>query len=94
MAPLQQLDAAALRAAVHGAGGPTSLRKVLAPLSPRRLRPTGGPDEPPPWLDCDTPADLARARAAAGTPEPIPSTPRPAPAQPSVWPLFRSPGEG
>jgi molybdenum cofactor guanylyltransferase len=91
---------AALRNAVSGARGPTSLRKVLAPLSARRLRPTVLPGQPPPWLDCDTPADLARARAAAGTPEPAPPAPRPAPApapapaQPSVWPLFRSPGEG
>ena len=87
---------AALRAAVGRASGPTSLRKVLAPLSPRRLRPVVEPGQPPPWLDCDTPADLARARAAAGTPEPTPPVPRPAPepAQPSVWPLFRSPGEG
>jgi molybdopterin-guanine dinucleotide biosynthesis protein A len=86
----------AVRAAVRGASGPTSLRKVLAPLSPRRLRPAVAPGEPAPWLDCDTPADLARARAAAGTPEPGPPAPRPAPApaQPSVWPLFRSPGEG
>jgi molybdenum cofactor guanylyltransferase len=85
---------AALRTAVSGASGPTSLRKVLAPLSPRRLRPTVDPGQPPPWLDCDTPADLARARAAAGTPEPPAPRPAPAPAQPSVWPLFRSPGEG
>ena len=89
---------AALRAAVGAASGPTSLRKVLAPLSPRRLRPAVEPGRPPPWLDCDTPADLARARAAAGTPDPAPAPPppRPAPppAEPSVWPLFRSPGEG
>jgi hypothetical protein len=86
----------ALRGAVGGASGPTSLRRVLAPLSPQRLRPAAEPGQPPPWLDCDTPADLARARAAAGTPEearPAPP-PRPAPPQPSVWPLFRSPGEG
>jgi len=98
---------AALRSAVSGAHGPTSLRKVLAPLSPRRLRPTVDAGQPPPWLDCDTPADLARARAAAGAPEHAPQarepTPEPVPppvqpsqpsSQPSVWPLFRSPGEG
>ncbi len=96
---------AALRAAVAGASGPTSLRKVLAPLSPRRLRPSVEPGRPPPWLDCDTPADLARARSAAGDPEPArptppppppppPPRPAPTPAEPSVWPLFRSPGEG
>jgi molybdopterin-guanine dinucleotide biosynthesis protein A len=93
---------AALHAAVSGTSGPTSLRKVLAPLSPLRLRPAVEAGQPPPWLDCDTPADLARARAAAGAPEPAParrSAPSPAPApaptaEPSVWPLFRSPGEG
>ena len=94
----------ALRRAVAGASGPTSLRKVLAPLSPGRLRPAVEPGQPPPWLDCDTPADLARARAAAGeptAPAAAPPVPRPAPqpasqpaAEPSVWPLFRSPGEG
>ncbi len=92
----------ALRTAVSGSSGPTSLRKVLAPLSPQRLRPAVEPGQPPPWLDCDTPADLARARAAAGTPEPPPPKPPPAPpprpapqpVEPSVWPLFRSPGEG
>ena len=94
-----------LRAAVDGATGPTSLRKVLAPLSPERLRPAAEPGQPPPWLDCDTPADLARARAAAGDPVPSPPAPTPAPPpqprpapepapEPSVWPLFRSPGEG
>lgn len=86
----------ALRAAASGATGPTSLRRVLAPLAPARLRPTVAPGQPPPWLDCDTPADLSRARAAAGTPEPAPSPRQPPapPAEPSVWPLFRSPGEG
>ena len=56
---------AALRAAVADAARPTSMRKVLAPLAVRRLRPEVGPGQPPPWTDCDTPADLARARAAA-----------------------------
>ena len=55
----------ALRAALPGTGGPTSLRRVLAPLSVDRIRPTVPPGTPPPWLDCDTPADLARARAVA-----------------------------
>ena len=52
-----------LRAAVAGAGGPTSLRSVLAPLAVRRYRPPVPPGGPAPWTDCDTPADLARARA-------------------------------
>ncbi|MDT0274970.1 molybdenum cofactor guanylyltransferase [Blastococcus goldschmidtiae] len=56
---------AALRAALPGDGGPTSLRRVLAPLTVDRLRPAVTPGAPPPWLDCDTPADLARAREVA-----------------------------
>jgi molybdopterin-guanine dinucleotide biosynthesis protein A len=55
----------ALRAAMPEAGGPTSLRKVMSPLAVRRLRPDVPPGQPPPWTDCDTPAELARARAAA-----------------------------
>jgi len=55
----------ALRAAVSAEGAPTSLRRVLAPLAADRLRPAVPPGTPPPWLDCDTPADLARARAVA-----------------------------
>jgi molybdopterin-guanine dinucleotide biosynthesis protein A len=57
---------AALRAAVADTSGPTSLRKVLAPLAVRRLRPAVPPGAPPPWMDCDTPGDLARARQLAG----------------------------
>jgi molybdopterin-guanine dinucleotide biosynthesis protein A len=56
---------AALRDAVAGVRGPTSVRKVLAPLAVRRLHPVLQPGQPPPWTDCDTPADLTRARAAA-----------------------------
>ncbi len=55
----------ALRGALPPAGGPASLRRVLAPLAADRLRPRVPPGTPPPWLDCDTPADLARARAVA-----------------------------
>ncbi|MGY1630271.1 molybdenum cofactor guanylyltransferase [Geodermatophilus sp. SYSU D01186] len=55
----------ALRAAVADVSGPTSVRKVLAPLAVRRLHPPVQPGQPPPWTDCDTPADLAKARAAA-----------------------------
>jgi len=81
---------AALRSAVAGSSGPTSMRRVLAPLSVRRVRPAEVPGQPPPWLDCDTPADLARARAAAGRP---PALPRPAPPAPppSLVPRFLSP---
>lgn len=55
----------ALRAAVSGAREPTSMRRVLAGLAVRRVRPAAVPGQPPPWLDCDTPADLARARRLA-----------------------------
>ncbi len=49
-----------LRGAVAGYLG-DSLRGVLAPLHPVQvtLPADGGP---PPWLDCDTPSDLAAAR--------------------------------
>jgi len=56
---------AALRAATTGARPHAPLRGLLAPLAVRRYRPVGSPDRPPPWTDCDTPAELARARAAA-----------------------------
>lgn len=55
----------ALRAALAPAGGPASLRRLLAGLTVDRLHPSVPPGAPPPWLDCDTPADLARARAVA-----------------------------
>jgi molybdenum cofactor guanylyltransferase len=57
---------AALRAALAGADGPVPVRRVLAGLSVTRWSPPVRPGTPPPWVDCDTPADLARARAAAG----------------------------
>jgi molybdenum cofactor guanylyltransferase len=55
----------ALRGVVPPADGPTSLRRVFAPLAVRRFRPRLDPGQPPPWLDCDTPADLERARLLA-----------------------------
>ena len=54
-----------LRAAVAGVAGPVPLRRVLAPMTAQRFRPRVDPGTPPPWLDCDTPADLARARRLA-----------------------------
>jgi molybdopterin-guanine dinucleotide biosynthesis protein A len=57
---------AVLRAATTGVRPHTPLRAVLAPLAVRRYRPPVTPGVPPPWTDCDTPAELARARAAAG----------------------------
>jgi len=57
---------AALRTAVADVAGPTSLRRVLAPLTVGRWQPEPRPGEAPPWTDCDTPADLVRARLLAG----------------------------
>jgi molybdopterin-guanine dinucleotide biosynthesis protein A len=56
-----------LRTAVRAPGGPTSMRRALAGLSVDRWRPPVPDGAPPPWLDCDTPADLARARQIAGS---------------------------
>ena len=56
---------APLRAALAGYPG-ASLRGLLAPLDPVRVRPPAGA-EPPPWYDCDTAQDLARARAIGTT---------------------------
>jgi molybdenum cofactor guanylyltransferase len=39
-----------------------SLRGLLGPLAPALVTLTRPPGEPPPWLDCDTPEDLRRAR--------------------------------
>ena len=80
---------APLRAAVAASGAPTSLRRVMAPLTVGRHRPVAEPGTPPPWTDCDTPADLTRARAAAAGP-PEPAAPAP---PPSLIPRFQSPGE-
>jgi molybdopterin-guanine dinucleotide biosynthesis protein A len=82
----------ALRGALTGTTGPTSMRKVLAPLAVRRVRPQVPQGQPPPWLDCDTPADLARARAAAGEPPP-PPTGRSRPSGSSLLPRFTEPPE-
>ncbi|MGY1744568.1 molybdenum cofactor guanylyltransferase [Blastococcus sp. SYSU D00695] len=57
---------AALRTALAGAAAHAPVRRVLAGLAVARWRPPPEPGVPPPWTDCDTPADLARARAAAG----------------------------
>lgn len=53
---------APLRAAVAVAAGHSPLRRVLGSLAVRRIRPVVPPGTAPPWMDCDTPADLARAR--------------------------------
>ncbi|GAA4726118.1 molybdenum cofactor guanylyltransferase [Modestobacter marinus] len=57
---------AALRAAVRDPRPHTPLRAVLAGLTVGRHRPDARPGRPAPWTDCDTPADLARARAVPG----------------------------
>ncbi len=56
---------AALRTALAGAAAHAPVRRVLAPLAVTRWRAPVEPGRPAPWTDCDTPADLARARAAA-----------------------------
>ena len=56
---------ASLRAAAAGARAHAPLRGVLAPLTVTRHRPQVPAGEPAPWTDCDTPAELDRARAAA-----------------------------
>jgi molybdenum cofactor guanylyltransferase len=53
---------ATLRAAARGYPG-RSLHGLLGPLRPVLLRYHRAGAEPPPWLDCDTPEDLSRARA-------------------------------
>lgn len=59
--------AAELRTALTGYAG-HSLGGVLGPLSPVLVTledGSPGPGEPPPWLDCDTPEELAAARRLA-----------------------------
>ncbi len=86
----------ALRAATAATTGPTSLRRVLTPIAFRRWRPEVRPGAPPPWLDCDTPADLARARAIADghlTPTAPAQPPPPPQAPPSLIPRFQAPSD-
>jgi molybdopterin-guanine dinucleotide biosynthesis protein A len=53
-----------LRAALDGYAG-DSLRGLLGPLQPELIRVEVAAGAPAPWLDCDTPADLAAARTLA-----------------------------
>ncbi len=55
-------DTAVLRRAAGGYQG-SSLRGLFGPLGPVPVRLPPGAPGPPPWLDCDTPGDLSRARA-------------------------------
>lgn len=57
---------AALRDAVRDPAGPRALHRAVAGLGVDRHRPPVAPGEVPPWLDCDTPEELARAREVAG----------------------------
>jgi molybdopterin-guanine dinucleotide biosynthesis protein A len=41
----------------------SSLRGLMTPLDPARVRIEPKPGQPPPWLDCDTDADLRQARS-------------------------------
>jgi molybdopterin-guanine dinucleotide biosynthesis protein A len=50
-----------LAAAAAGYPG-SSLHGLLGPLGPATVRLSPPPGTPPPWLDCDTPEDLALAR--------------------------------
>lgn len=52
-----------LRAALGGYRG-NSLRGLMEPLRPLRTRPDTAACAAPPWLDCDTPDELAAARSA------------------------------
>lgn len=51
---------AVLRAALDGYGG-DALWAVLEPLHPALVTGPASADEPPAWLDCDTPRDVAAA---------------------------------
>jgi molybdopterin-guanine dinucleotide biosynthesis protein A len=63
-----------LRRAAAGYHG-TSLRGLLGPLAPVLVSPAPAAGEPPPWLDCDTPEDLRRARELAGAETRYPPSP-------------------
>ncbi len=56
---------AVLRDALAGYRG-HSLHGLLRPLAPAGLRLPLAAGQPPPWLDCDTPDELTRARAWTG----------------------------
>jgi molybdopterin-guanine dinucleotide biosynthesis protein A len=64
-----------LRDALAGYGG-DSLRGLLRPLAPALVRLPVTAGEPPPWLDCDTPEDLARALALSDRSPRSPGPPR------------------
>lgn len=57
-----------LKSALAAYGG-DSLHGVLRPLNPATIRLEATAGHPPPWLDCDTPDDLATARRASDRPQ-------------------------
>jgi molybdopterin-guanine dinucleotide biosynthesis protein A len=57
-----------LRRALGAAPGPAPVRRLLTGMDVDRVRPAVEPGRPSPWLDCDTPTDLARARQLADPP--------------------------
>ena len=57
-------QASRLRSALNEYAG-SSLRGVLGSLAPALLQLTTAGQQPPPWLDCDTPEALEAARMAA-----------------------------
>jgi molybdopterin-guanine dinucleotide biosynthesis protein A len=59
---------ASLRRALRSAPGPAPVRRLLTGVDVDRIHPTVEPGRPAPWLDCDTPTDLARARQLADPP--------------------------
>ncbi|TFV53483.1 NTP transferase domain-containing protein [Blastococcus sp. TF02A_35] len=56
---------AALRRAVAAPGAPAALHHALGGLEVDRHRPPVAPGSVPPWVDCDTPEELASAREVA-----------------------------
>jgi molybdenum cofactor guanylyltransferase len=58
-------DTGALRAAAADPAA-VALHRVVSGLAVDRFHPPVAPGRPAPWLDCDTPEELARARAVAG----------------------------
>jgi molybdopterin-guanine dinucleotide biosynthesis protein A len=78
-----------LRAALAAYQG-SSLRGLLGPLRPVLVRDDGPGDGPPPWLDCDTPAELAAARAWLAAPAAVP--PEAAAGPPGAGPGPATPG--
>jgi molybdopterin-guanine dinucleotide biosynthesis protein A len=57
-----------LRKALVSAPGPAPVRRLLTGMDVDRIHPAVEPGRPSPWLDCDTPTDLARARQLADRP--------------------------